>query len=238
MLTERTTYFFGVSGSMLLHLFVVALALVLARPELERREFIRPDIIHARLVELEAQAPEPTEPEERVIDLTRRQIPQPAPPEPVASRNVPVEPEPEVNLEPEQPEPEAAQPELPAIAQREQDFTNQLQREAQAIAAQADRKQVASYSALIEQRAAANWSRPPSARRGMVVELRVNLLPTGRVVDVEVVSSSGDAAFDRSASQAVLKAQPFERIQELPSDIFEENFRTFRFRFSPDDLRL
>lgn len=238
MLTERTSYFFGVSGSMLLHLFAVALALVLARPDLERREFIRPEIIHARLVELEAQASEPAEPEERVIDLTRRQIPQPAPPAPVASPSVQLEPEPEVIVEPDRPGPAASQPELPALAQREQDFTNQMQREAQAIAAQADREQVTSYSALIEQKVAANWSRPPSARRGMVVELRVNLVPTGRVVDVEVVSSSGDTAFDRSASQAVLKAQPFERIQELPSDIFEDNFRTFRFRFSPDDLRL
>lgn len=238
MLTERTSYFFGASGSMLLHLFVVALALILARPDLERRELIRPEIIHARLVELEAQTPEPVVQEERVIDLTQRQIPQPAPPEPVRSPSPQAAPEPVAEEEPEEPEPAAAEPELPAVTQREQDFTDQLQREADAIAAQADREQVMSYSALIEQQVAANWSRPPSARRGMVVELRVSLVPTGRVVDVEVVSSSGDEAFDRSASQAVLKAEPFNRLQELPSDIFEENFRTFRFRFSPDDLRL
>lgn len=236
MLTERTSYFFGVSGSMLLHMFVVALALILARPSLERREMIRPDIIHATLVELEAQTPEPVEPQERVVDLTRRQIPQPAPPPPVATPSQQTQAEPQVVEEPK--EVTASDPELPAVSQREQDFTSQLQQEAEAIAAQADREQVMSYSALIEQKVAANWSRPPSARRGMVVELRVSLVPTGRVVDVEVVSSSGDAAFDRSASQAVLKAEPFERIQELPSQVFEDNFRTFRFRFSPDDLRL
>lgn len=237
MLTERTSYFFGVSGSMLLHLCVVALALILARPDLERREMIRPEIIHARLVELEAQAPEPVEPQERVIDLTRRQAPPPAPPAPRAVPSQQVVAEPEASEEPEEVAP-AAEPELPAVAQREQDFTDQLQREAEEIAAVTNREQVMSYSALIEQQVAANWSRPPSARRGMVVELRVSLVPTGRVVDVEVVSSSGDAAFDRSASQAVLKAEPFDRLQELSSQVFEDNFRTFRFRFSPDDLRL
>lgn len=222
---------------MLLHLFVVALALILARPSLERREIIRPEIIHARLVELEAQAPELLEPEERVIDLTQRQIPQPVPPEPAPSVSSQAQPEPAVE-EPEQPEPRATEPELEVVTQREQDFTNQLQREAEVIAAQADREQVTSYSALVRQRIEANWSRPPSARRGMVVEIRVNLLPTGRVVDVEVVNGSGDPAFDRSATQAVLKAEPFERVQELPSRVFEEYFRTFTFRFSPDDLRL
>lgn len=83
-----------------------------------------------------------------------------------------------------------------------------------------------------------NWSRPPSARRGMQTVLRVSLVPTGGLSSVEVVESSGDAAFDRSASQAIQKAAPFDVIKQVSPVIFEKNFRTFLFRFNPQDLRL
>ncbi|XOV84452.1 MAG: cell envelope integrity protein TolA [bacterium] len=79
-----------------------------------------------------------------------------------------------------------------------------------------------------------NWSRPPSARNGMSARLLVELIPTGEVVAVSVVESSGNTAFDRSAEQAVRRARRFE----VPQDnaIFEENFRQFYFLFQPEDL--
>jgi colicin import membrane protein len=244
MLTERTSYFFGASGSMLLHLLVIALALVLSRPDIEQRQFQPPQIIHATLVEMQAKTPEPVAPQQRVIDLTRRQPPQAAPVPRAQPTATPRQTPPAATQTPPKPTPVAPtasqtrEAELPPVVQREQDFTTQLQAEATAIADQANQEQVMSYSALIEQKVASNWSRPPSARRGMVVELSVSLVPTGRVANVEVVRSSGDVAFDRSATQAVLKAEPFDQLQKLPSKVFEDNFRNFRFRFSPDDLRL
>ena len=82
----------------------------------------------------------------------------------------------------------------------------------------------------------ANWSRPPSARNGMVAELRVWLIPTGEVIDVNLEKSSGDDAFDRSAMQAVKKS----RTLPVPEDIthFERDFRRFTLVFRPEDLRL
>ena len=95
-----------------------------------------------------------------------------------------------------------------------------------------------SYASWISQRVGNSWSRPPSARSGMIVKLRVNLVPTGRVVSVDIVESSGDEAFDRSAGQAVHKAEPYNRLAELSSDLFDEQFRQFVFIFNPQDLRL
>ena len=68
----------------------------------------------------------------------------------------------------------------------------------------------------------------------MSAKLLVELIPTGEVVAVSVVESSGNAAFDRSAEQAVRRARRFE----VPQDnaIFEENFRQFYFLFQPEDL--
>jgi colicin import membrane protein len=97
---------------------------------------------------------------------------------------------------------------------------------------------VMSYASWISERVGNSWSRPPSARSGMIVKLRVNLVPTGRVVSVDVVESSGDEAFDRSAVQAVHKAEPYSRLAELESDLFDEQFRQFVFIFNPQDLRL
>lgn len=80
----------------------------------------------------------------------------------------------------------------------------------------------------------ANWSRPASARNGMQVTLRVELVPSGEVAAVSLVESSGDAAFDRSAETAVRRAERFA----VPDDsaIFERRFRRFNLQFKPEDL--
>jgi len=60
------------------------------------------------------------------------------------------------------------------------------------------------------------------------------LLPTGDVVSVTITASSGNAAFDRSAEQAVRRAGKFDVPEE--NAIFERYFRSFYFLFQPEDL--
>ena len=100
-----------------------------------------------------------------------------------------------------------------------------------------DAEIVQSYVALIAQRVEQNWSRPPSARNGMEVVLRIQLVPTGQVINVDVVSGSGDSAFDRSAERAVKKAERFPELKDIPIRVFEQQFRVLNFSFSPEDLR-
>jgi colicin import membrane protein len=95
-----------------------------------------------------------------------------------------------------------------------------------------------SYVALITEAIQTNWNRPPSARNNMEAELILQLVPTGEVVSVKVLRSSGNAAFDRSAENAVLKAERFPELKNLPSRVFEKNFRRLRLKFKPEDLRL
>lgn len=99
-----------------------------------------------------------------------------------------------------------------------------------------DDEKAQAYVGQIQRDIIRNWSRPPSARNGMQALLKVYLVPTGEVVNVMVIQSSGNDAFDRSAVQAVRKAQQFE----VPPDAreFERNFREFSVLFKPDDLRL
>ncbi|MEX2365488.1 MAG: energy transducer TonB, partial [Pseudohongiellaceae bacterium] len=126
-----------------------------------------------------------------------------------------------------------------AAEQRAQEeFQRALMEEESYQAAMVEQELVDAVGYQIERAVERNWSRPPSARRGMQAILSVALVPTGGLTSVDIVESSGDAAFDRSAMQAVQRAAPFDAVRELEPAVFERNFRTFRFRFNPQDLRL
>jgi colicin import membrane protein len=130
----------------------------------------------------------------------------------------------------------ARQQKLEALA--DASFLDALEDEALDLQAQsetADSEAVTqSFQLGIYQAVVGNWSRPPSARNGMQAKLRVELVPTGDVVAVSLVESSGNGAFDRSAEAAVRKARRFE----VPKDpeLFEQYFRRFTLLFRPEDL--
>ena len=113
-------------------------------------------------------------------------------------------------------------------------FESTLQEEAIALNESTDRRVANSYQAKIYNQVRSNWSRPPSARNGMQTKLLVELIPTGEVMSVSIIESSGVLAFDRSAEQAVKRSRKFE----VPDNnqLFEEYFRRFYFLFKPEDL--
>lgn len=112
--------------------------------------------------------------------------------------------------------------------------SQQAQRDLSARTLQ-DQKTVNEYTALIRAEVEKRWSRPPSARTGMQAELRITLIPGGEVLDVQLVKSSGDPAFDRSAENAVRLAGRLP----VPGDpaVFSNYFRQFKFLFRPEGLR-
>ena len=118
------------------------------------------------------------------------------------------------------------------------EFAQTLAEEQLLLRAQEDEVAANSYRQLISLRLSENWSRPPSARRGMETLIRLQLVPTGRVVGVTVLKSSGDSAFDRSVEQAAFKAAQFIELQQMSPSLFEKKFRQVDVSFSPQDLRL
>lgn len=69
------------------------------------------------------------------------------------------------------------------------------------------------------------------AKSGLSCIIRVTTLPGGEVRDAQVVRSSGDPAFDRSAEAAVLKSSPLP----MPADAkVAQALRSFQFLFKPD----
>ncbi|KAA1190110.1 cell envelope integrity protein TolA [Pseudohalioglobus sediminis] len=203
-----------------------------------------PKVINARLVDVSEFQPKPKpkpKPKAQAKPKTAaakpkpvaKPKPKPAPkvvPKP-AAKPKPVQPK----VEPK-PETRITEQELAAITRA--DLARALDEEEEVLEATATAEEMAaSYAALIQQTVTNYWNRPPSARNGMEALLQIQLVPTGEVVSVSVLKSSGNSAFDRSAMNAVEKAGSFPELRNLPTREFEKNFRRFRLLFKPEDLR-
>lgn len=88
-------------------------------------------------------------------------------------------------------------------------------------------------AAQIRDKISQAWRYPPSARPDMEVVVRIQLVPTGEVIQVSIITGSGNEALDRSVLAAVNRAQPLP----VPKDgrIFEQQFRNFVMAFRPED---
>ncbi len=235
------------SGPLLLALAIhgLAVAALLSgfNPEARETRVIKPQIVKSELIVLEAKAkPAKAKPPEPKPMLNKPPPPKVEPkPKPVPRETPkPVEvpkPDPKIKAQEEARKREAErQQRLQELA--EQQFMEALESEAAeldtATSEDSGAEAAQSFRMGIYQAIVGNWSRPPSARQGMQALLRVELVPTGDIVSVTVVESSGSAAFDRSAEAAVNKARRFEVPKE--SAIFERHFRQFTLLFKPEDL--
>lgn len=77
------------------------------------------------------------------------------------------------------------------------------------------------------------WSYPPAVNPSMETVVRITMVPTGQVMQVDIIKSSGNAALDRSVEQAIYKASPLP----VPKDprVFERDFRKFVINFRPEN---
>ena len=197
-----------------------------------------PKVINARLVDVSEFRPKPKPKAAPKARSKPKPVAKAKPrPKPVVKPKAKPKPKPApVVKEPAKPDPRITERELAAIARA--DLAKAVAEEEQLAEATATAEEMAaSYAALIQQTVVNRWSRPPSARNGMEALLAIQLIPTGEVVSVSVIKSSGNSAFDRSAINAVEKAGSFPELQKLPGREFEKTFRRFRLLFRPEDLR-
>ena len=209
-------------------------------PEQSLQSFAKPpQAVVADLIVLQPKAkPAPPKPQPKPAPVQQQPAPKPA----ADTRNLEAEAK-------KKAEELAAQREAEEAARKAQEQADRLQRLSelantsfdQAVAQESADLQAGNEEMLaqsfrlgIYQQILSNWSRPPSARNGMQATLVMELIPTGDVVSVTITESSGNAAFDRSAEQAVRRAGKFE----VPTDmaVFERHFRRVYLLFQPEDL--
>ena len=200
----------------------------------------KPQVVQASLVSL--SAPKKTTPKPKSKPKKKpkpKAKPKPQPATKPIPKPAPVEPEPPA---PPSPQPQPAE-EDNSQAQKLADLQKELmagleelpQAEPSEINYEFD--EVQQVAALMQARITQNWRRPPSARNGMEALLTISLVPTGEVVGINVSTSSGSSAFDRSAIAAVERVGQFPEVAVLSISDFERYFRRFPLRFRPEDLR-
>ena len=92
--------------------------------------------------------------------------------------------------------------------------------------------EVAKYKSLIKNQITRSWAFPVSYQKGMKCKVLVRLIPSGDVVSVRIIQSSGNSAFDRSVEMAVNKASPLP-VPKSSTGLFD-HFREVEFVFDPN----
>ena len=262
--TISKDYFLPVVIAVALHIGLLSW-LALDFKQVDHKQFVSPKSIKASLVQMKQTAPKKSKPKIKKKPKPKAKPKKPKlkvkpkkKPKPKPKAKPSVKPKPKNNSAAKEKKRLAdlakAQQEQDRLKkvdkkrkeQAEQDaFDQDLLSELDAIeeleaAEQADEdEQVAmSYMTYIKQSIEQNWSRPPSARNGMQVSLRIELIPDGTVTNVNITTPSSSPAFDRSAIAAVKRAENFPELQELEPRVFEQFYRRFTLIFKPKDLRL
>lgn len=219
-----------------LHVVIIAVLSVGWDMSIYRLPTERPPAITAELIALEPQ----NKPEPR-----RQQNRRPTPRAPVTNTQpepVQAPPKPDLIEEPPEVDPEPIV-EVPQSRQMEDDLLldDLLESESDAFEALSDEEKKASQEATIRalfaQKVGRYWSRPPSARNGMEVVIRLQFVPSGEIAGLTIVSPSTDPAFDRSAVSAIRRGAPYDFVMQFGQDFFNERLRNTTFVFRPEDLK-
>ena len=213
--------------TLLLHLLVIAILVVRwESPTVIEARVAKPVAIKAQLVSADTLKPKPKPKPTPKQKPKQEPKPQPKP------QPKPAEPVPEKPAEVQKPTPSTEDMAAQNLKEIESAMASEQTAQAGVSGSISD-----TLAAIIRQAVVGRWARPPSARNGMVAVLEIALVPTGDVVGVSVLTSSGDNAFDRSALNAVERVGRFPEVKQLDRALFERDFRRFQLIFRPDDLR-
>lgn len=130
-----------------------------------------------------------------------------------------------------------------AAAQAKADSDRKKQEQA-AAAAQASRQnaenqarmagEIDKYKALIVNAIGNNWILPENVNKSLECKFRIRLAPGGAVLDVSLISGSGDPLLDKSAENAIRKASPLP--VPMDAEVFNK-FRDISLTVRPEQVR-
>jgi colicin import membrane protein len=173
----------------------------------------------------------------------------------IVEKVVPPKPEPKPKPKPEpKPEPKPKpKPEPKPVPPKVDEFQRQMAREQLAMeqrrldeerrraaeeqrkaaaerqAATARDKALSTYIQMIRNKVRRNWILPPDLQGNPEAIFNVSQLPTGEVLNITVVKSSGNPAYDEAVRRAILKSSPLPLPE--PRSLFDRELKlTFRPR--------
>lgn len=196
-----------ITTSSVLHVLALVAVGFLARERFHPPEEL--EIISVQLLSMPAppvrqSAPEPPKPKQKeavIPNPVEKPPPKPKPEKPQEAKPVVKEPEPQQEAT-ERVGQVDAKP-TPALSDRPStgsDLPVQVELEGPPF-------EYGYYIIAIREKIAANWD-VPEAMDGVIARVRFRIERNGKVVDAEILESSGNPLFDNSALRALLKASP------------------------------
>ena len=98
---------------------------------------------------------------------------------------------------------------------------------------ESEQNQVELYSSLIIQNLQSAWRKPINIQDGLVCDLRITINKNGRIINVNLIKSSGNIRFDNSAMKALQRIETFNFFDSIPYNIYLSNFKNIVITFNP-----
>ena len=114
----------------------------------------------------------------------------------------------------------------------ESNIANLLTEEAE-IEISKEQQEISMYAQRIISTIEDAWMKPRNIPENLVANLRLKIRPSGRIIGVDLIKSSGNIRFDNSALQAVRRVEVFNFFNSIPKTLFEKEFRVISISFNP-----
>ena len=114
----------------------------------------------------------------------------------------------------------------------ESSITNLLTEEAE-VEVSKEQQEIALYAQRIISTIEDAWMKPRNIPENLVANLRLKIRPSGRIIGVDLIKSSGNIRFDNSALQAVRRVEVFNFFNSIPKTLFEKEFQVISISFNP-----
>ena len=105
--------------------------------------------------------------------------------------------------------------------------------EDKSISTDYEENQIDILSSYIIENIQSAWRKPINIQDGLVCVLRLSINKNGRIIDINLIKSSGNLRFDNSALRAVQRVETFSFLQDIPMSIYNSNFRSIVITFNP-----
>ena len=96
-----------------------------------------------------------------------------------------------------------------------------------------EQKEISMYAQQIISTIENAWIKPKNIPQGLVANLRLIIRPSGRIIKVDLIKSSGNIRFDNSALQAVRRVETFNFFNSISKSLFEKEFQKISISFNP-----
>ena len=114
----------------------------------------------------------------------------------------------------------------------ESSITNLLTEEAE-VEVSKEQQDIAMYAQRIISMIEDAWMKPRNIPENLVANLRLKIRPSGRIIGIDLIKSSGNIRFDNSALQAVRRVEAFNFFNSIPKTLFEKEFQVISISFNP-----